>query len=181
MLKRNIVFVMSFSLAMILLPSNNYAQFEINKNYAGPVIGLAFLGSTVQFGANYEYGMELKDLPGKIGVGGLFRYWGYHENFAHGNWSYTNILVGAQGNYHFKISGGKYDPFFGLVLAFDIGSVSWSGEEKYRFAEPSHGGFFLGAHAGARYWFSPNMAVLALVNFGTLGYGGLDIGLDFKF
>lgn len=34
--------------------------FEAGKSYVGPSIGLSFLGSALQFGANYEYGMKME-------------------------------------------------------------------------------------------------------------------------
>jgi hypothetical protein len=154
------------------------AQFQVGKSYAGPAVGLSFLGSTLQFGLNYEYGMKMDF--GTVGIGGLFRYWSYGEDFGIGKWKYTDILIGAQGNYHFKLENDKIDPWAGLVLAYDAGSVSWDGPGG-GFLEPTHGGLFLGAHAGGRYFFSPTMAVSARFGLGTLSYSALDIGLDFKF
>jgi hypothetical protein len=141
-------------------------------------VGLSFLGSTFQFGANYEYGLKMDF--GTIGVGGLFRYWSYSEKFSSGKWKYTDILIGAQGNYHFKLENDKIDPWAGLVLAYNGGSVKWDGPLA-TFPKPSHGGLFLGVHAGGRYWFSPTMAVSGRFGLGTLSYGSLDIGLDWKF
>jgi len=118
---------------------------------------------------------------GTVGVGGLFRYWAYSEDYlSAGKWKYTDVLIGAQGNYHFKLQDNKIDPWAGLVLAYDAGSVSWDGPFG-GFAEPTHGGLFLGAHGGARYFFSPTMAVSARFGIGTLSYSSLDIGLDWKF
>jgi hypothetical protein len=163
---------------LLIVSASSMAQFEAGKSYAGPAIGLSFLGSSVQFGANYEYGMKMDF--GLVGVGGLVRYWSYGEDFGIGKWSYTDILIGAQGNYHFVLDNKKIDPWAGLVLAYDAGSVSWDGPGG-GFAEPTHGGLFLGAHAGARYFFSPTMAVSARFGVGTLSYSSLDIGLDWKF
>ncbi len=173
-------------LSFFLLSGKTSAQFETGRNYAGPSLGLSFLGSAFQLGANYEYGMPLKDIgidaPGKLGVGGLLRYWSYSTSYFYGKWSYTDILLGAQGNYHFDLKNSKFDPWIGMVLAFDFGKVSWDGPEKKPYwTEPAHGGFWLGLHAGSRYWISPNLAVSARIGFGTLSYGALDLGVDFKF
>jgi protein-S-isoprenylcysteine O-methyltransferase Ste14 len=169
-----------FSVLIFLFAiSSTFAQFTPDKDYAGPSIGLSFLGSTVQFGANYEHSMVVKDF-GTIGIGGIFRYWSYSEDYIGGDWSYTNVLIGAQGNYHFKMSDNKFDPWAGLILAYDAGSVSWDGPYS-TYASPSYGGLFLGLHGGMRYWFSPNLAGTARIGFGTLSYGALDIGVDFKF
>jgi hypothetical protein len=160
--------------------STTNAQFTPNNHYLGPSIGLSFLGSTVQFGANYEYGMDVENF-GRVGIGGIFRYWSYSEGFFEGEWSYTDVLIGVQGNYHFKLEENKFDPWLGLTLAYDGGSVSWDGPGGFDYVSPTYGGFFIGAHGGARYWISPTLAVSARIGFGTLSYGALDLGVDFKF
>lgn len=167
-------------LIFLFTASGLFAQFTVDRDYAGPTIGLSFLGSTAQFGLNYEHSMEIQDF-GIIGIGGVFRYWGYSENFGtYGKWKYSDVLIGAQGNYHFKMKNDKFDPWAGLILAYDAGSVSWDGPDG-NYASPSYGGLFLGLHGGMRYWFSPTLAAVARIGFGTLSYGALDLGVDFKF
>ena len=155
------------------------AQFQEGKSHAGPNIGLSFVGNTLSFGANYEYGMKLASLPGLVGVGGVFRYWSYGNTY----WSYTYIVVGAQGNYHFKVGDGKIDPYLGVTLAYNAGSSSWEGSDAYggllNQSSGFSGGIWFGFQAGARYWFSPNMAAHARFGAGT--GSSLDFGIDFKF
>lgn len=160
---------------MLVLPSTLHAQYESGKNYLGPSVGLAFLGSTPDFGASYEYGLKLQNF-GYVGIGGIFRYWGYTTAL----WKYTDILIGAQGNYHFILKGSKFDPFAGLVLAYDAGSVSYSGPFG-NYISPSYGGLWLAAQGGVRYWISPTIAISGRIGLGTLGYSGVDFGVDFKF
>jgi hypothetical protein len=164
----------------LLLQASVYAQFTFEKHYAGPSIGFSFLGSAFQFGGNYEYGIRIENF-GNIGIGGVLRYWDYRENFTGGKWSYTNILVGVQGNYHFEILGNvQFDPYAGIVLAYDGGSVSYSGPVR-NSTIPPHGGLWVGAQGGIRYWFNPNLAVTGRVGFGNLSYGSLELGVDLKF
>ncbi|HQJ45240.1 MAG TPA: hypothetical protein PK195_01275, partial [Ignavibacteriaceae bacterium] len=125
-------------------------------------------------------GMAVKDF-GLIGIGGIARYWSYSEDYYYGKWKYTDILIGAQANYHFKVGDGKFDPWLGVTLAYDAGKVSWDGPGGYNYSEPSYGGMFFGGNAGARYWVSPTFAISARLGFGSLSYGGLDLGVDFKF
>jgi hypothetical protein len=165
---------------IVLFSSAAFAQFEVEKHYAGPMIGLSFLGSTAQIGGGYEYGIDIEDF-GMIGVGGLIRYWAYSENYFTGRLNYTEFLIGAQGNYHFVIDDRKFDPWAGLVLAYNAGSVKFSGPSTVNYVLPSTGGVWLGLHGGLRYWFQPNLAVAGRLGFGTLGYGSLDVGVDFKF
>lgn len=162
-------------LFLLLIPQTAKAQFTAGKSYLGPSIGYAFLGSTPDFGASYEYGLKLQNF-GTVGIGGIFRYWGYSTI----DWKYTDILIGAQGNYHFVTKGSKFDPYIGLVLAYDAGSVSYSGPFG-NYLSPTYGGLWLAAQGGARYWVSPTIAISGRIGLGTLGYSGVDFGVDFKF
>jgi hypothetical protein len=164
----------------LLFQQSSKAQFTEGNHYAGPSIGLSFLGSTFQVGGNYEYAIGIESF-GRIGLGGVIKYWSYGENFISGKWNYTNILIGVQGNYHFVISAlEKLDPYAGLVLAYDGGSVSYEGPIQ-NYPTPSHGGLWIGAQGGVRYWFTPIIAATGRVAFGTLSYGALEIGIDLKF
>ena len=152
------------------------AQFQEGKNFAGPTIGLSFSGSTVSFGANFEHGMKMADIPGLIGIGGIFRYWSYGD----GPFSYTDIVIAAQGNYHLLLEDKKLDPYFGLILGYDVGSWDYDGPYSDYF-DTTYGGFILGVTGGVRYWFSPKMAVNARFGTGSNLGSTLDVGVDFKF
>jgi hypothetical protein len=177
-------FVILFVFSLLTFFSTSKAQFVNGGNYFGPSIGLSFLGSSPEFGVNYEYGLNLENV-GTVGIGGIFRYWSYSESYNYGfygsgEWKYTNILIGAQGNYHFKVPDSKFDPYLGIILAYDAGSTSWSGPNIYG-ASVSAGGFWAALQAGGRYWLTPTLALTARLGFGSLSYGGLDVGVDFKF
>lgn len=164
-----------FVVFIIVFNSETNAQFTANKHYVGPSVGFYFGESSLILGGNYEYGMELSDI-GTVGFGGIVRYYSYDAGY----WSYTEILIGAQGNYHFKLDNDKLDPWVGIMLAYDSGSVDYDGPSGIHYNEPSVGGFFLGAHGGFRYWFSPTMAVVGRVGFGSFSYSAFDVGVDFK-
>lgn len=169
-----------------VLPIVAFATWEEGGNYLGPTLGLSFLGSTPQFGANFEHAIETESM-GTIGIGGVFRYWSYSEDFGGfygsdvGKWKYSNLLIGVQGNYHFTFDNENLDPWVGLTLAYDVGSVSWDGVDEGGFNDPSVGGLWLAAGAGMRYFVSPNMAIVGRLNFGSLSYSALDLGVDFAF
>ena len=172
--------VLSVLVALFLLIGTTNAQFEVGKHHVGPAIGLSFLASNVSFGANYEYAMDVKeiglDAPGILGLGGIVRYWSYDEGW----FSYTDLVIAAQGNYHFKLENNKIDPYLGLVLGYDIGSWDWDGPYDNLW-DDTYGGFIFGASAGCRYWFSPSMALNARFGTGSNLGSTLDLGLDFKF
>lgn len=169
-----------FILLFFLLNTTTNAQLELNKNYAGVSAGMSFLGSAGQLGLNYEYALELKDF-GSVGVGGIFRYWGYNENVLAASWKYSNFVIGVQGNYHFKLSDDTFDPWAGIIVAINSSSVTWKGNGVNTNPTPSSGGMWLAANCGLRYWFAPNFALTGRLSFGNLGYGSLDIGVDYKF
>jgi hypothetical protein len=174
------------ALAFCLIPAIASATWEAGGNYIGPSIGLSFLGSAPQFGVNFEHAIETESM-GIIGIGGVFRYWAYSEDFGFfnenlGKWKYSNTLVGAQGNYHFALGNDAFDPWAGLVLAYDVSSVSWDGPGGHEgYSSPSAGGLWLAAEGGARYFISPTIAISGRIGFGSLSYGALEVGLDFKF
>ena len=174
-------------ITLALFSSVSFAQFEVGKSHAGPSLSLGFGGWGMGFGADYEYGMSLKDIgvdaPGALGVGGIFRYYNWSEDFFYGEWSYTDIIIGAQANYHFKLENDKIDPWLGVVLGFDIDNYSYDsklGYDDYDYNTTSGGGVFFNGNAGVRYWFSPNMAARIGFGFGNL-VSSLIIGVDFKF
>ena len=174
-------------ISFLFLSNVSFAQFEVGKHHAGPSISIGFGGWGLGFGADYEYGMSLKDIgvdaPGTLGIGGIFRYYNWSEDYFYGEWSYTDIIIGVQGNYHFKLDNSKLDPWVGLVLGFDIDSWSVTnraGYETYDYGTSSSGGLFFNGNAGVRYWFSPTMAGRATFGFGNL-VSSLVLGVDFKF
>lgn len=182
-MKRTLLIV----LAVLLLSCLASAQFEKEKNYIGPSLGFYFYGSTPIFGANYEYALSSINLgSGTVGIGGVFRFWSWSTD--EGNflgeswgWTYTDIMFGVQGLYHFKLENDKLDPFAGLILAYDAASVKYKGPSGYNYASPTWGGITLGATGGARYWFGQNWAGVIRVGFGSSSYSALDLGVDFKF
>ena len=66
---------------LFLFSYNLFGQFESNKHIVGPSFEFLFLCSSFQIGVNHEYGINLVDMAfdeaGKIGIGGIFRYWNY--------------------------------------------------------------------------------------------------------
>ena len=164
---------------MCLMVSTGNAQWEKEKSFLGPRLGIGIHGSGIAFGAGYEYGVT-ED----IGVGALVDYytWSTEGWGAYGG-KYTYIVIGAQGNYHLakvlKWDASKLDPFVGVVLAYE--SVSWSWDDdpgtSYGWSATASGITF-GGQAGLRYFLSPSVALYGQVGFGVTY---LKAGVDFKF
>ncbi|MFZ1080396.1 MAG: outer membrane beta-barrel protein [Candidatus Kryptoniota bacterium] len=154
------------------------AQFENQMNYGGVHIGLSGVGSALTLGLDYERGItNVGEVgPGIIGIGGLFDYYSYSENFVDAG-SWTFIDFGVSGMYHFVLDNKKWDPFLGLVLGYEVATWKWN-NAYYGNYSPSAGGFTLGGSAGIRYFFSDNWAAQARVGFGFYIFA---VGVDYKF
>ncbi len=124
---------------------------------------------TPPVGLSLEFG-----ITDKISVGGYAGYAGSKVETGFGDRKYTYILVGGRGSYHFDFGVENLDPYAGLMLGYNIASVSTDSN----MPTASAGGFLWGAHAGARYFFGPKFGV-----FAELGYGiaWLNAGVAFKF
>lgn len=171
----------------MLFSSISFPQYEPNKHIVGPSIGFSFLGSTTQIGINHESAVSINELgfdkPGMLGVGLIFRYWNYSENLNFIKHDYTDILLGLQTNYHFYFHNEKVDPWLGVIVAYDFGysEAKFPNSIEGENVETDYGGLWIAGHAGARYWFKENMAISLRLGFGTLNYGALDLGFDYKF
>ncbi len=84
-----------------------------------------------------------------------------------------------RGNYHF-IFHEKFDPYAGIILGYYFGNhkADYPAGWAYGTYKGSSGGFHGGAYAGARWFFTPAIAV-----FTELGWNIsiLTIGATFKF
>ena len=145
----------------------------------GAVVGLGGLnGASASFGGRFEH--AIKPLPslgnGMLGIQAAAEYYSWSASYVGYGWSYKYIPVGVTANYHFKLDEPKLDPFVGLGLGYNIVSCSGTGA----FGNIGCGyssGIYAIARAGARYFFSPKMAV-----YGDVGAGGatLNVGVMFK-
>jgi len=102
-------------------------------------------------------------------------YYSWSSGFTGYSWSYKYIPIGVTANYHFKLDEPKIDPFVGLGLGYNVISCSVTGTFNGDCGYSS--GIYAIARAGARYFFSPKMAM-----YGDVGAGGaaLNLGLVFK-
>ena len=102
-------------------------------------------------------------------------YYSWSAGFTGYSWSYKYIPIGVTANYHFKLDEPKIDPFVGLGLGYNVISCNVSGTFNGDCGYSS--GIYSIARAGARYFFSPKMAV-----YGDVGAGGaaINLGIVFK-
>jgi hypothetical protein len=156
------------------------ASFGVGYTDIGAVVGLGGVGSaSASFGGRFEHAIKpLPDLGnGILGIQAAFDYYSWSSSFVGYSWSYKYIPVGVTANYHFKLNDQpKIDPFVGAGLGYNIVNCSFSGTGISNACGYSSGIYFIG-RAGARYFFSPKMAV-----YGDVGAGGatLNLGVTFK-
>ena len=154
-------------------------------------LGIGF-GSTIyinqdmswpSFSASYEYGIidipMGSDLIGVISAGGSIGVGGLKKDYVWGKVNTVYTMIAARGNYHF-IFHDKFDPYAGIIIGYYFGNTH---------EEVNPGGIITpydirsngvhgGAYAGARWFFTPGIAVFA--EFGW-NISILTVGATFKF
>jgi hypothetical protein len=160
-------------LIIILFSGLSFAQYQTGKNTAGAVLG--FGGGGLDGDGAIPIGLEYNfyNLHPNIQAGVYGAWASTHKDYSpYGKWNYTYFVLAGQANYHFIIPSAKeVDPFVGLSLGYNFGSVSWEGNGTW--GNPDAGGFFFSAQAGLNYWFSPKWAVQA--RFGYFPYFGVGV------
>lgn len=129
--------------------------------------------------ASFEIGVadEIID-KGVIGVGGYLGYSSYKYEYNNWGWKYSNLIIGARGNFHYPFVD-DLDTYTGLLLGYNISSSSEFGTMGPGLDySASSGGLVYSWFIGARYYFKENLAAMA-----ELGYGitYLNLGVAFKF
>ena len=148
------------------------------------------LGSTLYSGTYYksqippisaslEFGVVDNVIEkGVIGVGPYIGYSSYKYEYSGWGWKYTNIIIGARGNFHYPLVN-KLDTYTGLLLGYNVASSKEFGDVvpgwDYSY---SAGGIAWSWFIGGRYYFKETFAVMA-----ELGYGiaYLNLGIALKF
>jgi len=151
--------------------------FGLGYTDVGAVIGVGGVGSaSASFGSRFEHAIKaLPDLGnGMLGIQAAFDYYSWSGGTGLGTYSWKYIPIGVTANYHFKVSEPKLDPFLGLGLGYQYITCDAPGLGSGYCSSSSI--YFIG-RAGARYFFSPKMAV-----YGDAGAGGatLNLGVMFK-
>ena len=121
----------------------------------------------------------------RVTIGPRISYRNYSKRYGYvgaGSYNvrYSITNLSFRGDYHFgsHISGlpNELDLYGGLSLGYTIWSDNYNDQYDLGLEKS---GVFLGAHAGARWYFHPNWAANAEVSGSSLA--GLDIGLSYKF
>jgi len=175
-MKTTIKHVSLFAVMMALGTLSSFGQaYEQGDKLLNIGVGLGsqFMASgakgTPPVGLSLEFGVS-----DKISVGAYGGYDGAKVETGMGDWKYNYIIVGGRGSYHFDFGVENLDPYAGVMLGYNIASVN----TDTNLPTASAGGFIWGAHAGARYFFSPKFGAFAEVGYGI---AWLNVGVALKF
>lgn len=174
-----IIFVLFGSIAF----AQGYKKGVNNLN-AGIGFGLAGVYGDTDFppiSVGFQYGFHEKfSIGGIVGYSQSSYSWGgywFGGTNQDWTWTYSYIIIGARGEYHFMEPTDEVDVYGGATLGYNLVSVSepagWGGVGYT--AEGSYALF--GFHGGVRYLFSPNIGVFAEAGYG-IGY--FTVGLNVR-
>ena len=171
--------VLASAVALVLVvAATGYGQNMYNKGqnliHGGIGFGLAGIygdATLPPIVVGYENGFDEK-----ISIGGIFGYSGSTYGFSGYEWKYSYILIGARGAYHFLENNDQFDAYGGVLLGYNIVSVTAPASTIFGYS--AQGSYLLfGIYGGGRYYLNPNLAI-----FGELGYGAgfFTVGVAYK-
>lgn len=174
-----------FKLVLLFVFILSLSDLSAQKLKKGEMVGQAGLGFGLAgvygdagfppISVGLQYGLE-----DKISIGGIVGFTTSSEEWYWGKWSYSYVVIGGRGEYHFLEDSENIDAYGGITLGYAIVSSSWedNGYLGYHYDASASASYAVyGFHAGARYYLSPKFAL-----FGELGYGisYITVGAAFK-
>lgn len=113
---------------------------------------------------------------GVVGVGPYLGFVSYKWEYLDWGWNYSNIIIGARGNFHYPLKD-KIDTYTGLLLGFNIVSASEFGTAAWGYNYSSNSSRMVYSwFVGAKYYFNDKLAAMAELGYG-ISYLNLGIGL----
>ncbi len=143
--------------------------------------GSFYKSSVPALAASYEVGILDNVLDvGTIGVGGYVGYSSYKSTYDYFGssygWKISDLVIGARGVFHYPFLD-KLDTYTGIMLGFRVVSDKYYGDNTYNYNYTgSSSGVQFSWFAGARYYFTDNLAALLEVGYG-ISYINLGIAL----
>lgn len=165
-MKKMIAFCIGVMITTCVVNKVQAQAYEQGSSVIQATVGLGG-GLGMPIGLAYDYGLKER-----ISLGGYVGYASKTVNYGFFDASFTYILVGARGNYHFD-AGDRFDPYVGVLLGYNAASVSTSNGGVLA----AGGGVAYGGQLGARYFLTDNLAAVGELGYG-IGY--LTLGLAYK-
>ncbi|HEY0778053.1 MAG TPA: outer membrane beta-barrel protein [Gemmatirosa sp.] len=157
------------SAATATTPPDSVRGFEPGRKFFDVRTSLGVEG-TASIGVHGEFARSRSDFgTGTIGLGGGVDYYHYGARYAGlGEWSVSVLPISGYANYHFPIRNRRFDPYVGAGLGYEIVKVSaQTSDGSVDYGGTQGSSVFLVAHAGARYFLRPNLALQAETGFGV--------------
>ncbi|HEV3249714.1 MAG TPA: hypothetical protein VGZ71_02100 [Puia sp.] len=107
---------------------------------------------------------------GNIAVGGTVSYSSTKYSGSGYSYSYSSILIGLRGTYHFFIPVDKLDPYAGILLGYIITNNPNVNTDLYYGPAGKASGFRPGFYVGGHYFFVDHFG-----GFVELGYDGFSV------
>lgn len=170
------IFTSLFVLSM-LLTSTSFAQFNPYTDQTKMLTaGVGFSGWGVPVFVKYEH-----PVADNITLGGSLSFQNYSEKYSNYKWKHTISGLNGIGSYHFNellSIPDEWDLYAGATLGYYFWNTKYKGSGDYIYSGSGSGGLSLGAHVGARYFFSDKVGVNLEFGGGTVLAGGT-LGLTF--
>jgi hypothetical protein len=176
------IFVVMGLVGLFMLSSADvFSQYKKGDNLVNLGFGLnSYYSGGIPFCAAYENGVSRY-----ISVGGEVDYFSYHYGVAGYDYHFNAIYLSGRVSYHFNellnIAEKKLDIYGGGSLGYRSYSDNYSNNGGVYYSRGGYysSGFFLGIHAGARYYFAPKVG--AFSEIGALGSSNIKVGITFRF
>lgn len=131
--------------------------------------GIGFLGikwKGLSYGISYERGVT-----NQFGAGAHLGY----SQFKKDGYTYTAVIIGVKGNYHFSTINTKTDPYVGAELGYI--NISHTGTSK-TVSPNSYTPVGIGFYGGIRYYVAPAVGLYGELHLSTFSI--LNAGVCFK-
>jgi hypothetical protein len=129
---------------------------------------------------SFDYGLfdGLLENKASIGVGGYIGYTANRfEYFGDRGFDFSYFIIGPRASFHYNPID-KLDTYGGLLLGLNIVGSSNYGDADPFYKPNNESGFIPALYAGARYYFTDNIAAFAEIGYGV---SVIEVGLSFKF
>ncbi len=174
-MKKSMAILSLFVLTLVFAPraKAQYAVGQIDLNLGIGLIPTFGVGTGgLPISVSGEYG-----ITEEIGVGAYLGYSRSRDNlFLFGDATYSYLIFGARGSYHFDVAQDPWDLYAGAMLGYNRASVTYQNAGA-GLAPEAASGITYSLFAGARYRFTDQIGA-----FGELGYGIsiINLGLTLK-
>lgn len=161
-----------------------------HANYYRGIAGIHYSSSPV-FSLSYEQPWPKRIGPGYLGVGAyagfqteLYRY-DYFYTYRYGNYYYEHrwnyITTAARAAYHWDVlNKGKLEAYGGTIIGLRFQLYKYTSNDPYTNYKEHKNAVYpaFAVFAGARYYFTKNIAVYSELSFGIAYF---NLGVSYKF